>query len=136
MGLRGMTEFVVLGPPATKGSTVSFMGKRGIVTKTDSTGLGGWTQAVGWAAKAARVPYSPRPQAVKVSAWFQFQRPAGAKRRPFPSVRPDGDKLARALLDALSGVAYEDDAQVVELQVFKQYGQDARTVVRVEGIDG
>ena len=34
-------------------------------------------------------------------------------------VKPDIDNLAKFLLDALTGVLFEDDAQVVELQVFK-----------------
>jgi Holliday junction resolvase RusA-like endonuclease len=127
-----MTEFIVFGAPATKGSTVSFLGKGGkVITKTDSTGLASWTQAVGWAARAARLTLRPRSQGVAVSASFQFVKPASAKQRAFPTVKPDADKVARALLDALTGVAYIDDAQVVWLCVSKVYGPDARTTVRV-----
>ena len=34
-------------------------------------------------------------------------------------VKPNIDNLAKFLLDALTGVLFEDDAQVVELQMFK-----------------
>lgn len=34
--------------------------------------------------------------------------------------RPDADNIAKAVLDALNGIAYEDDAQVVELHVTKE----------------
>jgi len=51
-----------------------------------------------------------------------------------PVVKPDVDKLARALLDALTGVAYGDDAQVVEMHVCKTYGDDARTTVTVKAL--
>lgn len=35
------------------------------------------------------------------------------------TVRPDVDNIAKAVMDALNGVAYEDDSQVVSLSVLK-----------------
>lgn len=124
--------FVVLGAPATKGSTVSFLGTHGVVTKSDCRGLAGWTQAVGWAARAAQVRRAEAGTAVHVTATFQFVRPKSAARRQYPAVKPDADKLCRALLDALTGVGYCDDAQVVELHIRKVYGDDVRTTVQIE----
>jgi Holliday junction resolvase RusA-like endonuclease len=46
-------------------------------------------------------------------------------------VRPDVDKLSRAVMDALRGVVYADDSQVVCKTVSKQYEQTARTVIFV-----
>lgn len=37
------------------------------------------------------------------------------------TVKPDLDNLVKAILDALNGVAWHDDAQVVELHISKQY---------------
>ena len=49
-----------------------------------------------------------------------------------PSIpRPDVDNAAKAVLDALNGVAWEDDSQVERLGVEKSYGQEARTTVRI-----
>jgi Holliday junction resolvase RusA-like endonuclease len=124
------TTFTVLGQPATKGSTVSFQGKNGIVTRHDCKNLAAWTQAVGWAARAARVPMAPAGAAVSISAAFSFIPPK--RKRHWPTVRPDVDKLARALLDALTGVAYADDAQVVNLWVSKTYHDTAQMIVRLE----
>ena len=124
--------FVVLGPPACKGSTVSFMGKGGrIVTKTDSHTLGGWTQAVKWAAKGAGVRVVAKPGAVAVSVRFEFVKPQSAQKREHPTVKPDIDKTLRALLDALTGIAWEDDAQVVLVSASKSYGPDAKTEITV-----
>jgi|PlaIllAssembly_1097288.scaffolds.fasta_scaffold04203_6 Holliday junction resolvase RusA-like endonuclease len=39
----------------------------------------------------------------------------------WPSKRPDVDKMARAVLDALTGTVWHDDAQVVRLLATKQY---------------
>jgi crossover junction endodeoxyribonuclease RusA len=128
--------FTILGPPATKGSTRSFINPRTqkVVTVADAKRLPEWTQAAGWAARAARLPVIQRPEAVRVSALFEFQKPASAKRRDFPTVKPDSDKLVRALLDALTGIAYEDDAQVVDVIVTKRYGAESKTTVTVQRV--
>ncbi len=124
--------FTVLGPPACKGSTVSFMGKGGrIVTKTDSHTLGGWTQAVKWAAKRAGVALVAKPAAVVVAVRFEFVKPQSAGKRPHPTVKPDIDKTLRALLDALTGIAYEDDAQVIAVSAIKAYAEEAKTDITV-----
>jgi crossover junction endodeoxyribonuclease RusA len=126
--------FTILGPPATKGSTRSFINPRTrkVVTVADAKRLPEWTQAAGWAARAARLPAVKKPDAVRVSALFEFAKPASAPRREFPTVKPDSDKLVRALLDALTGIAYEDDAQVVDVIVTKRYGAEAKTTVTVQ----
>ena len=43
--------------------------------------------------------------------------------------RPDIDNLAKAVKDALKGIVYADDSQIVEAHLFKQYG---RPEVRIE----
>jgi Holliday junction resolvase RusA-like endonuclease len=127
-----MTRFVVLGLPATKGSTVSFLDQRGqVVTKADCKTLAQWTQAVGWAARGAGIVLFPPETPVHVRADFQFTRPKSTK-RVLPTVKPDLDKLARALLDALIGVAFVDDGQVTALTVAKRYADEAQTVVIVQ----
>ena len=45
--------------------------------------------------------------------------------------RADLDNMAKAVLDALNGVAWEDDSQVARLVVEKSYGTEARTTVRI-----
>jgi Holliday junction resolvase RusA-like endonuclease len=39
-----------------------------------------------------------------------------------PTVKPDADNLAKSVCDALNGVAWVDDKQVIKLHVFKAYG--------------
>jgi Holliday junction resolvase RusA-like endonuclease len=45
--------------------------------------------------------------------------------------RADLDNCAKSVLDALNGVAWEDDSQVTRLVVEKSYGTEARTTVRI-----
>jgi crossover junction endodeoxyribonuclease RusA len=64
---------------------------------------------------------------VSVAIFLRMPRPASVnvKRRPFPCVKPDADKVARNTLDALTQAAiYRDDAQVVDLFVSKRYATD------------
>lgn len=50
--------------------------------------------------------------------------------------KPDCDNIAKAVLDALNGIAYKDDAQVTELIVKKRYGEKAHVAVKIESIGG
>lgn len=53
---------------------------------------------------------------------------------PYPITAPDIDKLTRSVLDAMTGVIYANDSQVVALQVRKLYAASAaeeRTEVAV-----
>lgn len=39
-----------------------------------------------------------------------------------PTKKPDGDNILKLVADALNGVAYYDDAQIVDMSVLKVYG--------------
>jgi Holliday junction resolvase RusA-like endonuclease len=82
-----------------------------------------WANAVAWTARAAGVR-TPTAKAVIVEVHCFFQRPKKPT-HPFPS-RSDVDKLARSVLDALTGIAWLDDQQVVDLRVTKSYAEDNR----------
>jgi Holliday junction resolvase RusA-like endonuclease len=45
---------------------------------------------------------------------------AGSER---PTKKPDLDNLAKSVLDALNGVIYQDDSQIVSLHMTKVYSQ-------------
>ena len=53
----------------------------------------------------------------------------------YPIVKPDLDNVAKAILDALNGVIYKDDNQVVELHIKKLYSDNPRVIVKIEGIE-
>lgn len=46
------------------------------------------------------------------------------KRRFWHTRKPDLDKLTRSIKDALTGVIYNDDSQIVGLHCFKEYGDE------------
>lgn len=124
-------SFQVAGDPKTKGSNVSFVSEKSgrVVTKDGCKGLRQWLEAVGW---AAREVYKGPPYTggVHLGLWFYMPRPrshylkSGALRDDAPPahvVKPDVDKLVRAVLDALTGVVYVDDNQVVSVEATKFY---------------
>lgn len=125
--------FVIEGRCPTKGSTRSFVhpkvGK--VVTVADNARLKQWTKDAKWQARAAKVPLIYKPHGVIVNVVVEFVKPKTAKRAA-PTVRPDVDKLLRAVLDALTGIAYADDSQVVQVTTSKTYGPSERVTVTIK----
>lgn len=52
----------------------------------------------------------------------------------FPQKTPDIDNCCKIIFDALNGIAYKDDKQIVELKATKRYSEKERVVVRIEKI--
>ena len=52
----------------------------------------------------------------------------------FPTKKPDADNIAKVICDALNGVAYHDDTQVVKLTVRKAYTEDEPKVLVAMGV--
>ena len=48
-----------------------------------------------------------------------------------PTTKPDCDNLAKSILDSLNGLAYQDDKQVVELEVKKFYAEQPEVKVKL-----
>ena len=57
---------------------------------------------------------------VDVDIFFYMKRGKTVKRK-YPITRPDIDKMVRCVLDALTGIVYKDDSQVVSLSAMKTY---------------
>ncbi len=55
--------------------------------------------------------------------------------RIFPTKKPDSDNIAKVVLDALNGLAYLDDKQVVHLEIYKLYGEYPRIEVEIETLE-
>jgi Holliday junction resolvase RusA-like endonuclease len=137
----------VLGTPAPKGSNRAMVRGGFAVMVPGSSNVGQqrmkqWERCVRDAAREASVA-TMREIPIRVAIVFRMPRPSGhfAKNgglRPSapgrPSVKPDIDKLARATLDALTGIVFDDDSRIVELALHKMYAvpgdEGARIVVQ------
>lgn len=61
-------------------------------------------------------------EAVKAEIYAYFERPNKTKLK-FVTKKPDADNVSKIILDALNGLAYKDDSQIVALYVFKLWSQ-------------
>lgn len=52
-----------------------------------------------------------------------------------PTKKPDSDNVAKAVLDSINGIAYKDDAQVVDLSVSKYYADEGFVKIRLEELE-
>jgi Holliday junction resolvase RusA-like endonuclease len=73
---------------------------------------------------------------VTICAYFQIPKSTSRKRvlemivdEIKPTKKPDADNIAKAVCDALNGIAYKDDSQVVDLTVRKHYSKFPRVQV-------
>lgn len=140
-------EFFVEGTPKPQGSKKTFINhKTGKAVMVEAAGdpLKKWRKRVAEEASvhyfsepvhsASELPSEPFNKCVRVSLIFRLKRPKSHYRTgKFSDVlkeehvatrhgkRPDADKLARAVLDGLTGVVFVDDSQVFDLSVLKTW---------------
>jgi len=136
-------EFRVNGIAQQAGSKRAFVPKgwtRPVLTDSNRN-LKSWQQLVADQASQAidQLPASDRAllvDGVRVSVSFYLPRPVSLPKRCVVHTKaPDLDKCVRAIFDALSGVCYRDDSQVVDLVATKRYAAPAvvpHVIIRVE----
>ena len=124
------TSFTVFGHPEPQGSTRAFIPKgwNWPVITTANAKMKPWRQQISGAAADLRAPVLEGP--VRLLMQFFLAKPKSTKRAS-PHVKPDIDKLARAVSDALTGILFCDDAQVVLLVASKHYGLPERVEIEV-----
>lgn len=143
-----MTTFTVPGLPVPQGSMRAFLPKNSkhpVVTHNHPAPLKNYRARIALAAQSAGVRITHG--AVRIDVAFTFPRPKnhfGQGRnlrvlKPFAPrhklTAPDLDKCLRSLLDALTGVAFDDDAQVTQITATKGYAEQPRTEVQVRPLE-
>ena len=86
-------------------------------------------------------PYAG-PLAMEVFAYFSVPKSAPAKKREamltgatLPTKRPDGSNVLKGIEDALNGIAYDDDSQIVDDSIQKRYGSEPRVEVSITTVE-
>ena len=144
--------FFIPGTPVPGGSKTAFKHPHtGRIIITDAAGKPNklWRQVV---AATAREHYQGPIEhgAIELQLVFYLARPKGhfgtGKNLGVPKdtapryclKRPDTLKLARAVEDALTGVVWHDDSQIVHEHLFKRWSDDGRTGcdVTINFLDG
>lgn len=128
-------SFTVYGKPEPQGSFRAMNSRhtgKAIVTQSNKKMLPYRQMVSQTAAIVFRGAMAAKHDPVSLAIDFYVAKPESApKKREYPSVKPDIDKLQRCILDALTGIAYTDDGQVVSVYANKFYGLPERTEIRV-----
>ena len=140
--------FTVFGIPKPAGSKTAFAIKRGGVYTGRTVVMDACKKTKSWQAivKAEakkHAPATPVDGAIWVEFTFYMPRPKShfgtgknsSKLKPNAPVhhtgKPDALKLARAVEDALTGVCYVDDAQIINEEISKSYDNGAGAGVEI-----
>lgn len=140
MRLALTLSFFVPGLPRTKGSAKAFIVQGKARITNDNTKAKPWQHAIAWEAQCRRGGKTSTPPTtgpVELFLRYFLPRPKshfkkdGTVRSAAPSrptTKPDVDKMERIVLDALTGIVYLDDAQVVAVHHSKHYAGEIHGV--------
>jgi Holliday junction resolvase RusA-like endonuclease len=100
----------------------------GHILHSQGSALAVWRSTVALSARFAGA--KPVEGAIGIEIVFRVRRPKTVK-RDYPTVAPDLDKYIRGVLDALTGIAYLDDSQVIDIKAEKVYSDMAGADIKV-----
>lgn len=80
------------------------------------------------------------PVAVELTAFYPFLKSWSKSHREeaegmVKTTKPDADNISKLYLDAMNGIIYNDDNQVVDLRVQKLYSEEPCVVIDIESLD-
>ena len=82
-----------------------------------------------------------RPVSIKISAYYGIPKSAAKARRAemisneiLPLKKPDIDNVEKIIMDALNGMAYEDDKQVVQVAGEKKWSESPCVIVELDTV--
>ncbi|MBQ8044123.1 MAG: RusA family crossover junction endodeoxyribonuclease [Clostridia bacterium] len=80
-----------------------------------------------------------KPLKAKITAFFEVPTSYSNKKKKEligqpHAKKPDIDNISKIILDSLNGLAYKDDNQIVELEVKKLYGEEAKVILELEDV--
>lgn len=88
-------------------------------------------------------PKTPFESAVEMTLVFFIPIPKGVSKAVrtqminrviLPDKKPDDDNLSYLVTNALKGIVYDDDKRICARHIYKFYGEEPKTVIRVRPI--
>lgn len=133
-------KFTILGKVQPKQSTK--FGKFGAYQPAKVTNYANWVKMSFWKEHTGWLPYTADiPLKMKIDAylpipdsWSEKKKRKAESGEIRPTVKPDTDNIGKMIKDALNGIAYADDRQVVSETITKKYSNLPRVEVEIEGI--
>ena len=120
-----MITFSCDGNPVPQGSLKVINGH---ILHSQGSALAVWRSTIALSARFAGAKPLDGPMGIEVT--FRVRRPKTVK-RDYPSVAPDLDKYIRACLDALTGICYIDDSQIVDISSKKVYSDTPGADIKI-----
>lgn len=133
-------QFEVEGEPRGKGRPRFANVKGKVITRTpDETVL--YENQIKFAYKdVAEDVFFGQGKALEISIYAFYTIPKSASKkkqaemlagRIRPTKKPDWDNVGKVVCDALNGVAYHDDTQIVSARVIKKYAERPRLAITI-----
>jgi Holliday junction resolvase RusA-like endonuclease len=140
-----MIEFTIPGRPSAWQRTNAFIDKRsGKLLKSTPKEMAAAQKAVATLCRFAMRTMPPLAGALRLEilcvyaippSWPKWKRQAAIDGKVWKVTVPDHDNLVKLISDALNGIAYADDGQIVKSSFGKRYGSPERTEVRITALD-
>lgn len=137
-------EFTVLGEPKGKGRP-RFTTKNGYARAYTPSATTEYEQLIQFAYKSQcrGVMFDDNiPLSLHIKSYHKIPKNTSKKQKALmlsgdirPTKTPDADNIIKIICDALNGVAYYDDKQVVEVSIHKFYSDEPRADVEIFEIE-
>ena len=137
-------EFTVMGEPKGKGRPRFNPCAKGSRPRTPEGTLV-YENLIGWEyRRQCKEAFPPDvPVRMSVTAYYAIPKSGSRKRKRLmedgairPTKKPDIDNVVKVYADALNGIAYHDDTQIVSLVCEKYYSDQPRVEVRIGDMEG
>jgi Holliday junction resolvase RusA-like endonuclease len=139
-----MIEFIVPGEPTGKGRPrVSIIAGHANLRTPEKTVLYENNVRMQYQLVSQGYKFNDQDQLLmRIDAFFQIPQSASKKKKELmisggirPTKKPDMDNILKVVADALNGVAYRDDTQIVTAGVHKFYSDNPRVEVLIRSDD-
>ena len=143
-----MTYFEVPGQPQSKARARTFYHKQAgrvvSMTPNETVLYENLIKTSFLASESKQTFFDKEPLEMFITAYFPIPKSTTKKdrqlikeRKLFPTKKPDADNIAKVICDALNGVAYHDDTQIVKMEVRKVYTEnEPKVAVSIGLFDG
>lgn len=129
-------QFEVIGK--IKGKARPRLGKFGTYTPTDTANYENLVKISYLNAKGINL----HDKSIKMQIKAIFEPPKSISKKKRAELlkgspvtkKPDVDNIAKIVADALNKVAYDDDSQICNLEITKQYGEQEKLIIILEEI--
>jgi len=135
-----MREFVIYGQPVAKGRPR--LGKWGTYTPPKTIEYENLVK-LSYIEKFRNEPLLENQLKISIKFYFQIPKSVSKKKKQamlegkiMHDKRPDLDNCIKSITDALNGIAYKDDNQIVQIHACKFYSEEPRTEVCIEELEG